>query len=378
MRKALLGSLALALALPVAGRGAASTALGKLAAQLKPGEIQEFQTKGMGKDLSKSWYDWDHDAEGKRVYGAQAMGNVMTAGWANDGKWDPKTGQLFYLGICHYAALKFLSYANTNNAWTLEPVPWPMDPRHKDSLCRMDKNGKRIWMRSHTYDSQFVAVDRRIFGIVWRPNVYVYDIDKKTWSYHRLKRATFKNASMPAEYFPEMEGVLYRGRGGLVVCDPLTGNERVLAGSAPMGMHGVMEYNPVHKVMLIGGGSGKGGNRAVSRVDGQGKIDRLKDLPIHVDCTASAKLICDPVSGEYILQEKWGRRAKGKPKVYALHPVLNEWKEIPGLRFPVGVAVPVSTYGVVMICGGRKVHVYKHKPVWPEELKKQQNKEVGR
>jgi hypothetical protein len=382
MRKALLGSLALSLALPVAGRcatsaAAPSTALGKLVATLKPGEIKAFQSEAYTRDLLKSWYDWDHDAKGNRVYGAQAMFNIMGS-WANDGKWDPKTGQVLYLGIGHYAALKFVTYSAERNAWTQEAVPWPLDPRHKDSVCRMGKNGNKWWPRSHTYDSQFIDPERRRFGIIWRPNVYTYDIDRKQWSYHKLKRATAKNASMPAECFPEMKGVLYLAGGRtLTLCDPETGKERALA-NVPAGIHGVMEYNPVYKAMLVGGGDSRdGGNRNMSLVNAEGKITSLQSLPVRINCTPRSKLMCDPVSGEYIVQEITGRRSKKKPKVYALHPVLNEWKEIPDLRFPAGVAVPLSTYGVVMICGKREIHVYKHKPVWPGELKKQQSKEAG-
>jgi RNA polymerase sigma factor (sigma-70 family) len=358
---------------PKAGNGKepakTDTALGRLAASLKPGEMKEFKTGGYTPDLLKSWYPWDHDDKGTRIYGAQKMFNIMTGGWANDGKWDPKTRQVLYLGTGHYAALKFVTYSADTNAWTLEPVPPPLDPRRKDSVCARDKKtGRGVWPRSHTYDGQFIDPEGRIFGIVWRPRVFTYDIDKKKWAYQTLKHAMLKNASMPAEYFPEMKGVLYKGRGGLLHVNPLTGAERVL-GKASVGLHGVMEYNPVYKAVLVGGGGGvKGGPREVSLVTPEGKIRELKPLPVSVNCIATSKLMCDPVSGEYIVQEPLKRRSKKERKVYALHPVLNEWKEIPGLRFPLGVAVPVSTYGVIMICTGRKVYVYKHKPVWPDDV----------
>jgi hypothetical protein len=349
-----------------------NTALGRLAASLKPGEMKELKTGGYNSHLLNSWYDWDHKAnggKGDRIYGAQRMFNIITGGWANDGKWDPVTRQVLYLGIGHYAALKFVTYSADTNAWTLMPVPTWCDPRDPKSVACRTQKGKRIWPRSHTYDSQFIDPKKRLFGILWRPRIYTYNIDTKKWSWHRVRSANMKNANMPTEYFPEMGKVLHIGSGNsLFSCDPETGKEQGL-GKVSIGIHGTMEYNPIYKVMLVGGGSGgKGGegNRNVSLVDGKGKITELKPLPELLLCTPRAKLMCDPVSGEYIIQGCPIWKSKVKPKVYALHPVRNEWKEIPGMNFPSGVAIPINTYGVIMICTKRKVFVYKHKPVWPQ------------
>jgi hypothetical protein len=73
--------------------------------------------------------------------------------------------------------------------------------------------------------------------------------------------------------------------------------------------------------------------------------------------------MCDPVSGEYVVQECLPDRSKSG-KVYAFHPLRDEWKEVPGLSFPLGIGFGVSTYGVMMICTNGKVFLYKHKPVW--------------
>ncbi|MCX7806626.1 MAG: hypothetical protein N3A38_15790, partial [Planctomycetota bacterium] len=107
----------------------AETELGKLAASLKPGEIREFQTRGYNHDLLKSWYDWDHDASGKRLYGAQAMFHITATHFSNTAKWDPKTRQVLIIGIGHYAAMKFVAYSADRNEWTLMPVPTWCDPR---------------------------------------------------------------------------------------------------------------------------------------------------------------------------------------------------------------------------------------------------------
>lgn len=345
------------------------TALSRLAASLQPGQMKEFKTKGYNGNLLRAWYKWDFDSKGTRLHGSKKMYNIVDS-WANDGKWDPKTRQVLYMGIGHYTSLKFITYSADTNAWTLMPVPSWCDPRSPKSVACKNQKGRRVWPRSHTYDNQFISPEKRLFGILWRPRIYSYDIDKKKWQYRSAPSARSKNCDMPAEYFPEMKGVLYVGSGRrLVLCDPLTGKERAL-GRAPISMHGVMEYNPVYKVMLIAGGDGnKGkGNRRAVLVDGKGKISKIKPLPVHVNCRPGAKLMCDPVSGEYVVHSFYNRRSKGTRKAYALHPKLNEWKEMPGTSFPEGVAVPVSTYGVFMICTPRKVYVYKHKPLWPDQV----------
>jgi RNA polymerase sigma factor (sigma-70 family) len=352
------------------GKQAKDTALGRLAASLKPGEMQELKTIGLNGELTKSWYDWDHDAKGTRVYGAQKMFHIMTGGWANDAKWDPQTGQIFFLGGGHYAAFKFVTYSAKTNKWTLEPVPPWLDPRSKSQDCGRwpkTKAGNKSWPRGHSYDCNAIYPGKRRYALTLWGKLRLYDVDKKKW----LKSIPGFNTNSkgPCEGFPELGGFVAFSRSRkLIVCDPDKGSKREL-GRVPYGMHGVMEYNPVHKVLVVGGGdSGKNGTRGLALVDAKGKIKRLKDLPVRVNCTPSSKLMCDPVSGEYIFQEKHQRKVKRKQKVYALHPILNEWKEMEGRRFPNGIAVAVDTYGVIVICTDRQVFVYKHKPLWPDDL----------
>jgi len=256
------------------------TALGNLAASLQPGEMKELQTQGLDRGLLKSWYDWEEDNIKK--YGSQKMFNII-ASWSHDACWDPVTRQVLFIGIGHYASLKFVTYSAVSNAWTLMPVPTWCDPRHPERQFQEKKQAPRAM------------------------------------------------------------------------------------GSYPFGIHGVMEYNPVHKVMIFGGGDGgETGNRTFYRIDAQGKIEKLKPAPIHVNCRESSKLLCDPVSGEFLAQEF------GSRKVYAYHPIRDEWKKIEGVKFPNGLGVAVDTYGVLMFCAGTsgyggKVYLYRHKPQWSSE-----------
>jgi len=343
-----------ALAAGVAGKGGKAaevdikeTELGKMAASMKPGELKIFQTKGYTRDLMKSWYDWE-----KNLRGAHKGYAIIS--WSNDANWDPVSRQLFYFGLGHYASPKFVKYSADSNEWKLLELPKWADKR---------KNKSKKWPVGHTYDLETVIPEKRLFAMKWRELTHIYNIDTDKWSQRPSGAGKWtKAAGTPMEYFPEMKGLILVGdHNNLVLVDVETWKPRTL-GKASIGIHGVMEYNPVFKVMMFGGGDGgKTGNRSFSLLDAKGKITRVKNSPVHVRCTPEAKLTCDPVSGEYLVQ------GRGARKMYAFHPVKNEWKEM-SFKAPGGVAAQIPELGVVMFCApwGGKVWLYKHKPLWPD------------
>jgi hypothetical protein len=415
------------------------TALGRFAAGLKPGELKRFKTKGYTRDVLKSWYKWDHDEKGNRIYGAQKMFNVASS-WSHDAKWDPVSRQVLFIGIGHYASLKFLTYSDATNTWTLMPVPPPFDPRQiackveevlpgkrlklsagkaqgmwpeasldilrdgkivgearvlevagnesvaairsgagairakdaarnrKASSVGYDrKKKKRIWTRGHTYDRLAISPEHRLFAVNWH-GLHTYDIDARDWSRKPLAAGGGKDALQLAEYFPDMKAFVYTRSWGkeTLAWDPRTKKARSLASKRFFGMHGVAEYNPIHKILLLGGGDGC---RSVFSMDASGKVRKLKDSPVAFTCREISKFLCDPVSGEVLVQEdlRPKKRQKTRNRTFAFHPVKNEWREIPGLRLPMGLGVAIDTYGVLMFCTGGQVFVYKHKPLWPDE-----------
>jgi hypothetical protein len=388
------------------------------------------------------WYDWDHDAKGNRIYGAQRMFDLVVGNWCNEAKWDPATRQVLYTGIGHYAAMKFIAYSADRNEWTLMPVPPWADPRFieckvadvrpedrvvlsagrkqgtwKDAVLYLYRDGKRIarvrtvelgetesvatvlektseiktgdtarsptdstvrlgnpkgpgrsWGRGHTYDCQAILPGKRLYAISLWKHMRLYDIDRQDW----IKSVPgFKgNSPGAAEGFPEMNGfVAFSRPKRLCLFNPTTGEKRDL-GPVGFGMHGIMEYNPVHKVVVVGGGDGnkRVGNRGLWLVDVTGKIKRLKPAPVRLSCRPQYKFTCDPVSGEYVVV---GTTPDGKLKTYAYHPILDEWREIPGFQPPSGVAIPIDTYGVILYLAKPKggpfsCHLYRHKPVFTE------------
>jgi len=341
---------------------APQTELGKLAVALQPGEMKELQTKGYTRELLQSWYDWE--GEDGRKYGGHRMYSVALS-WSHDACWDPKTRQVLFIGIGHYASMKFITYSADANEWKVMPVPTWADPRLPDGAAcgAAGKDGNRSWPVGHTYDRLAISPEHRLFAVNWH-GLYLYNIDSGAWTKAEGSNAGGKDAYQVAEYFPEMKAFIYEANWGraLKAWDVEKKAERRL-GSYPFGIHGVMEYNPVHKVMVFGLGDGQGdaGATAVYRMDAQGRVDRLKPAPIHVNCREQSKLVCDPASGEFLVQEF---RASGRGKVNAFHPIRDEWKEIPGLEFPAGLGVAVEPRGVLMFCVGDEVFLYKHKPAF--------------
>ncbi len=350
--------------------GRPATEIGRLAAGMKPGEVKELATRNCTHDLFKMWYDWEED-DIKR-YGSQKMFDVIC--WNNDMKWDPVTRQVLVINGGHYSSFKFIAYSADRNAWKLMPVPPWMDPRRLDcTTCgNQGKDGHRSWPRTHFYDKLAISPHHRLFAVNM-DGLYVYHIDKAEWSCRIPTSSSGKDAFQVIEFFPEMKGFVYECNWGrdLRLWDVEKKEERRL-GSYPFGIHGVMEYNPVHRLMAFGagdpGGPRKDAKRPLYLIDRNGKVATLNPPPIHVNCTPTSKFMCDPVSGEYVVT------GVGDERVFAFHPVRDAWKEIPGLRLPEGesLGVAIDTCGVMLLLartGGRefRCYLYKHQPVFAAE-----------
>jgi hypothetical protein len=359
--------------LGLAGRadgGDAATEIGRLAARMEPGEVRELVTKNCNHHLFRMWYDWEED-DIKR-YGSQKMFDVIC--WNNDMKWDPVTRQVLVLNGGHYASFKFITYSADRNAWRLMPVPPWMDPRRPDApACGNDgKDGNRSWPRTHFYDKLAVSPKHRLFAVNM-DGLYLYHIDKGEWSPRIPTSSGGKDAFQVIEYFPEMNTFVYECNWGrdLRLWDIEKREERRL-GSYPFGIHGVMEHNPVHKVLVFGAGDAGGGQEKAGpnlyRLNKDGDVTRLKPPPVHVNCTPTSKFMCDPASGEYVV------KGLGDEAVYAFHPVRDEWRKVPGVRLPdaESLGCAIDTCGVMMLLartGGRefRCYLYKHRPVFAAE-----------
>jgi len=146
----------------------------------------------------------------------------------------------------------------------------------------------------------------------------------------------------------------------------------------PYRYHPVGQYNPVHKLVIFGGGNTDQTDdfRDLYKLDASGKITRMKDTPVTYGIRQSL-LTVDPVSGKYLLFKDSG-------EFYEYDVTTDTWKRqgpcqgtpCQGRPFPFFepgnggvfdvIETPISTYGVNMFVKYWKgstppaVYLYKH------------------
>jgi len=155
-------------------------------------------------------------------------------------------------------------------------------------------------------------------------------------------------------------GAPSEGGGAVALFNAVAQKWNRLAERLPMGRADpFIEYNPVHKVVILGGGEGR---RELYKVDAAGQVTRLKDAPIGLG-TTHALVTVDPVGGKYLVIAR-------DRSFYEYDVASDAWaalsKAVP-LGFRIGqnvIEAPVTTYGVVLFVTAAgpdsKVYLYKH------------------
>jgi hypothetical protein len=181
----------------------------------------------------------------------------------------------------------------------------------------------------------------------------------------------YNNCCVALDYFPEMNSLIYAslesGSNGSVIQWSKTTNEwsRIGAGKdLPIGAyHHFSEYNPVHKVMIFGGGNG---SSDVYQLDSLGTITALANGPVNIGINSTV-FTTDPVSGQHLLftndetfytfdvpSNTWTLQDVPRPSIFD-----NRDEGSFGI-----VATPVSTYGVIMFVywayAESRIYLYKH------------------
>jgi hypothetical protein len=257
-----------------AGLAAAQTAMGARAASMQPGTFATLTTTNIVPPLSQPG----------------AAGGIL--GYAEDCAWDPATRQLFFAGNDHYFGepLRFVAYSADTNAWRILPSPpWG--------------SAEAI----HAYDHH--AINPATGDVYYRmpgtnlARVYRYRISTGTWTtLPQLSVSEYIEYSFGMEYFPELGGLVVANAGGgsgaVYLFRESTQQWTTLARNLPMGgLSAFAEYDPVHKVMLFGGGSG---NRNIYKLDASGTVTSLGLAPIPLG-TQQSIVTVDPVSGNFLV-----------------------------------------------------------------------------
>jgi len=313
-----------------------STALGDLAKTMKPGTWEELSTNNLPKTVI------DNGVSGSSL------------GFAENGKWDPNSRQFLFMGMDHGADMaKFIIYRESDNTWRRQPRP-------------------AYVKGNHGFDHQAIDPIQGVFYLrVYNSiTIYRYVISTDSWSTLPAIPDNIKGYIQVAgglAFFPELGGLVFVNGGG---GDVFFYEEKTKAWSKPgsgLAMaqyHNFAEYNPIHKVIVFGGGNG---SSDLHKLDSNKQAKTMSNAPINIGTVWGSVFTVDPVSGDYLVM--------GGDESFRVYDVVNDaWKTQAGPA-PVFaasrgdgcyniIASPISTYGVTMFVTfdfeDSKVFLYKH------------------
>jgi hypothetical protein len=308
-----------------------STALGDLAQSMKAGEWKLLITEG---GFGTSFLE---------TYGCNEFNHSILQ-YGNKAQWDLASQQFLFLGSPHGNASKFVIYNAHTNTWREGPLPSGcFNQGHTCGGCNV-----------HSYYLSGIDQAKSRFFFCSGSQIYAYDIANNTWSSFAEGKAHYTGLS----WFPEMGGMVYAAGGNGVWIHKGSWSK---VGDYSLGnIHNVCLYNPVHKLVLFGGGNG---SNTVYKIDSSGKVTQMKNSPQSLRICSSL-ITLDPVSGKFLIlyddnafyeydvtSDTWTSKT---PPPYIVAGTLGCGTGL--------VATPVSTYGVIMFVGfsPAMVIVYKH------------------
>ncbi len=276
--------------------------------------------------------------------------------------WDPTSLSLWFIAGDHNQNTavnpnKFFRYNATTNTW--QGLGTPSFVAH---------------IQSHGYDHS--AIDPAtgdVYHRAWGSNnrrVNRYIQSTGTWSsLPPVPFGDYIETSIGTAYFPKLKGyIIANGAGGsgfLYLFNTVTQQWEKLASNLTMGNYGnFAEYNPVHKVVVFGGGQGR---RVMWKVDSSKQVTRLKDAPVALG-VQTALFTVDPVSGDYLV-------LNGSRAFYKYNVLTDTWTLLNGAAAPIWTtayansvngmaAASIPTYGVnfFVSCDYStcRVNLYKH------------------
>lgn len=326
--------------IPVLGF-AQTGALSQAAAAMQQGEWRVLNQGGDASGWGKALLDTGGD-------------NLLN--YADKGLWNPNTREIEFLGKgCCGQLFKFLTYTESTNRWVQEPKPyWDCSPA---DTCR-----------GHGYEHS--TLDPATGNVFWRPfnSSTVYKWTRATKSWEALPEGPNPTVAVAIEYFPELGGFVLVGSGQLHFYRETTKTWTRLATGLAMGeYHNVASYNPIHHVVVFGGGNGSSN---LYKLDASLKITAIQSAPVNVGILASI-LTVDPASGRYLLFGSGGG-------FFQYDVAGNSWSAVNASGVPIWspesnriiyrIAVPITSYGVLAFLttyssdSTSKVYLYKHAP----------------
>ena len=324
--RALAASLLVLCSAPIA---MAST-LGDAAAKLLPGQFAVLNRSGDSAGFNSKFIE-------SCISATSCNDTILT--YADKGMWNPQTREMVFIGKGHTAEMKHITYSEANNVWAREAkADWCGDG------C--------LWGLGHGYEHTSLnpatgdVYARRMSS----GDVYKWSRSTKTWS--QLPLGPIMEVAISIEYFPEMGGLVLMGQGptgtGEVhIYRESTGAWARLSTGLSMGpYHNEGTYNPIHKIIVFGGGNG---SSQMYKLDATGKVTAIANAPTEVRILETVFTV-DPASGKYLLFASSGA-------FYQYDVTSNTWsaQQTANIQmFGQGnninnrvVAIPISTHGVV-------------------------------
>jgi hypothetical protein len=310
---------------------------------MEPGSWAELETEGLLAAITQQ-------------LGVGATGSIFP--YAEEGVWHAASGRFFFIGSDHIydssnRGQRFVAYVEDEGRWEVMPEP------------PFFGNGTM-----HGYDHMSI-LDGRLYhiGLIRGGPLHEYDPATETWTNRAGLDEGSYNHYGGLEPFPELGGLVYVEGGGVYLWDAAADSWRTLATGVPMGdYHNFAEYDPVHGVVLLGGGNGSG---VVHVLDADENLTRAQDAPFPLRVN-EAIVTVDPISGDYVV-------LGGDHEMWVYDPTMDEWSLQPD-SLPASfarrgiadltIAGPIDSHGVILFVkhlgigdsGEAEVWLYKHSP----------------
>jgi hypothetical protein len=313
---------------------AAGSALSDAAAAMAPGEWRELTTTGIRAALSDS----------------VPVGVSSILPYADKMHWDPQTNRVYFVNSDDPGdGRRFVAYDEPTNSWVTLPDPWTSTTvSHQYGLADIDVVGRRLYVAQANGES-----------------MQAYDLSTQTWGGVSMPTSQYSIAGALA-YFPERNSIIYT-HGPNLRERQSSGTWRNL-GSINTTYHAITYYNPVHKLVIFGGGNDS--SYTFYKLNQAGQVTALRTPPVALE-SPRVEFVADTVHGQFLVF------SRGK-RFFYYDPVSDVWTEQSTASVPAGiwvgseyntpllmtVATPIHRYGVAFftgcaVAGECKVHLYK-------------------
>jgi len=263
-------------------QASAQTDLADAAEEMQPGEWRTLQTQDIGNAL------------GDRASGG--VGHILP--YADKLHWDPAGGKIYYTGSDDPGdGRRLVAYDVASNTWQVLPDPW---------------GGSGV---AHQYGLVDIDVRSRLIYSIMPDGGYgqVYDISNGDFSSLSMPSTAYSCCGAAA-YFPDRQTLVYAWGRDLWERNQ-SGQWRIASGNITTSYHAVAHYNPVHELVVFGGGNDS--SFSFYSMDKSGQVRSLGRPPMILQ-SPRIEFVAEPESGDFLV---FGRGQN----LYRYDPTDDNW-----------------------------------------------------